>query len=601
MNTPGPQFAFNTGAPPLPPGMTGNNFPPNMQVAAPLAPVAVDWNAKAMEVVQAKVYIDSKPITAPQMVVWAMNEIVKRMGNPPEAAKRLCEAMEKSTVGSVNLGNDNEEQLTYDQRNALTMELIPTRLVWKGAACVGTPDYLGQVMAWLWASLPVVASLSDNEQKMTALYNWMKNLPAVYELDDATRAAANQQAPANPISDQTTAQIPKPAEVVVPIINPPAGEAAAGEDKDDPVYDPTDGYKCKNLRGLKTRATKTHKTEWPTFCVQHGLDPKTGHKMNGTPVAGGPVSAPATVTPPASPPLPALVGQGAPVNAPTVVQHVSTGIVHPVIPVTNNPPPLYVAPGQPSPEYVQAQKAAAEVMPIPPAQQPTTPVSFTPVFQPTPAAVPPAQLHYQAATPVVTVPAPVITPTFQTPAAQQLVPNHPPVGNMGIGLNVLSPVGMHVGSPVGRPPEIIVQQVAPGGWNPPTIQPQPATGVPAGMDRAQMAQMLGGPVRLVVCRVLEINNVNVQGLADVNQLAELAKKMARDELRITDLAEAAYGKGSQTAQRHFADLLTKYQQCYLLMNGFEFMIADGFLEILIARTVHIFHVSQRDGNIEIKF
>jgi hypothetical protein len=121
------------------------------------------------------------------------------------------------------------------------------------------------------------------------------------------------------------------------------------------------------------------------------------------------------------------------------------------------------------------------------------------------------------------------------------------------------------------------------------------------MDRAQMAQMLGGPVRLVICRVLEINNVNLQGLVDVSQLAEIAKKQAREEMRITDLAEAQYGKGSQAAQRHFADLLTKYPSCYLLMNGFEFILADGFLDILLSRTVHVYHVSQRDGNTEIKF
>lgn len=548
MNMPGqPAFSFNVPPPPAPPafGAPGTNFPPTMPMAQPLAPTPapvpapIDWEAKAREIVQAKVYIDGKPISTPQMVVWAMQEMVKRMGNPPDAAQKLCSAMEGAAVGAVNLGNDNEEALTFDQRHAKVLELIPTKLTWKGAACVGTPDYLKQVVTWLWGNIPAVTSIADNNQKMVALHNWIRNVPGVYELDDATRAAQVQMAPSNPVSDQVTPQQAAPVAPVAP--TPVAGAPAGEEDKDDPVIDPVDGTKCKNLRGLKTRVTRTHKVEWSVFCQQHSLDPATGRKKDGSPVVPAPVAPPAGAQPPASPPLPALVGQGAPVNAPEV-------------PINT----LYQPNGQPTPEYAAAQAAAAaanaqpQAMPVPPAQQPTTPVAFTPTFQAPPAVPVPA--------------APVITPTFQD-----------------------------------QPPQML--QVVPANQSfsiAPTPQQIPQAGT-MGLDRNAMAIALGGPVRLIVCRLLEVNSVNLAGTVDANQLALMAEKKARDELRIADLSAAQYGAGKQAAQRHFADLLTRNPNCYLLMNGYEFIIPDGYLEILIARTVYVYHSSVRDGAVEIKF
>lgn len=564
MNTPGQQFAF-TGAvppPPPPPSFGGpaapspNNFPPTMAVAPPIAPtpapVAVDWEAKAREQIQAKVYIDGKPITTQQMVVWAYTEIAKRMGNPPEVAKQMAGALEQQQIGAINLGNDNEEALTLEQRQAKVLELIPTKLTWQGNVCAGTPEYLSQVLGWLWTKLAVLTSITDNNQKMVALHNWIRNINGTYELDDATRAAAVQQPPPNPVSDQTTKQQAAPAAPSAPVAGAPAEE-----DKEDPVIDPVDGTKCKNLRGLKTRVTRTHKVEWGVFCDHHKLDPVTGRKKEGAPTTPGPVGIPTgTPPPPVSQPLPALVGHGAPVTAPDV-------------PINT----LYQPNGQPTPEYAAARAAAANAgpMPVPPAQQPTTPVIVTPIFQANAPAAPYAGTPLPGTAPVAGTPGlppsnvmqpQVITPTFDAPMVQQPI----------------------------QQPQVQVM-AAPG---------QPVASA-VGMDRAQMATALGGPVRLIVSRLLEINSVNLAGYVDANQLALLAEKNARAELRIQDLAQAQYGAGKQSAQRHFADLLTKNPQCYLLMNGYEFIIPDGFLEILIARTVYVYHASVRDGAIEIKF
>lgn len=577
MNTPNPQFAFNAAPPPMP--GNPNNFPPSM----PTMPATVNWPAKAREVIQAKVFIDGKPIASPQMLEWAYAEIVKRMGPGGNIDQRMVEGLTPSPVGGVNLGNDNEEQLTPEQRQAEIIKLIPTKLTWQGAVCVGTPEYLGQVLNWMWGNIPAVTSLADPSQKMVALHNWIRNLPGVYELDDAARAAKVQQAPPNPVSDQVTPQVAT-VPVVAPVVPPPAAEGDANNEPEEPMLDPTDGTKCKNLRGLKTRVTKTHKSDWGPFCQQHGLDPLTGRPNGKVAPVGGPI-APMT-PPPASAPLPALVGMGAPVGTPAVVPPPAapsnTGIIHPIIPATNNPPPLYVAPGQPSQEYLQAQQG--QQMPVPPAQQPTSPVQFTPTFVP----------QQPAALPV----------TLPVPQQQPAVPN------MGIGFQPTFqppvaplPLVVQPQNPFQQEADTRIAAAAPAPhWATVGAQPQaPVAQQPVGMDRKAMAQMLGGPVNLIVVRLLEINSVNLGGGVDANQLALLAEKNAREELRIIDLAAASYGAGKQAAQRHFAALLSKHPNCYLLMNGFEFIIPDGFLDILIARTVFVLHVSDRGGNVEIKF
>lgn len=541
MNSPFP-MANVPPPPPLPgaPAVQQSVFPPQQ----PPSMAIVDWKAKAMEQIRAKVLVDGKPVTTPQMEVWAYNEILKRMGNVPEVDKRITEGLTSTAVGGVNLGNDvsMDPKLTSEQMQAKIVELVPVRLKWQGKMCVGDSTYIGQVVAYLWNNLPQISSLTDNHQKITALYNWIDALTAPYELDDATRAAANTQPPANPISDQTTAQLAAP-----PTPPPTLPTEKEEESSGPPLIDPTDGTACKTLRGFKTRVTKTHKTDWKAFCTQHGLDPETGRKVGeAAPQAGSPV-APITPPPPSAP-LPALVGQGAPITQPVTIV--------PTPPVSENT--LYDAHGNKTPAYLAAQAAAAakEPMPVPPVVQPTSPVVFTPTFVPE---------SY------VGTPPPGTQPVATTP---------------GLPQNFGTPAPVVIQTPVVVTPAFV----------PPA---DPAT--PVIMSRDEMARMLGGPVTLIVCRLLEVNSVNLQGRVDANQLALLAEKNARAELRISDLAQAQYAVGKQVAQRHFADLLTKHPHCYLLQNGYEFILAAGFLEILIARTVHVYHVSDRGGNIEIKF
>ncbi len=541
MNSPFP-MANVPPPPPLTPTVAGMQFPAfNVPPAAPAQP---DWKAKAIAEIRAKVLIDSKPITTPQMEVWAYQEICTRLGNVPDVDKRIVEGLATTSVGGVNLGNDvsHEQSMTLEQRQAKVMELIPIRLKFKGAFCVGAAEYLMQIIGWIGGSMPQFSSVADATQKLMAIHNWLESLSSPYELDDATRAAANQQPPPNPISDQTTPQLAAPIVTAPTLPAEDKEEAASGP----PLIDPTDGTPCKTLRGFKTRVTKTHKTEWPAFCQQHGLDPATGRKAGeAVPVAGAPVAP--TTPPPASGPLPALVGQGAPITQPVT-------IVPTQPPLASEGNTLYQSNGQPTPAYAAAQAAAraSEAMPVPPSVLPTTPAVFTPAFVP-----PGPSLVDNSALP-------------QTPVAT--TPNLPP-------------------QPIQTP----------------TFVPHPASvaapmAQPTVMNRAEAARLLGGPVTLIICRLLEVNSVDLKGRMDANQLALLAEQNARAELRIIDLAQSQYGAGKQAAQRHFADLLGKNPHCYLLMNGFEPILPSGFLEILIARTVKAYQVTdQGRGGVEINF
>lgn len=146
-------------------------------------------------------------------------------------------------------------------------------------------------------------------------------------------------------------------------------------------------------------------------------------------------------------------------------------------------------------------------------------------------------------------------------------------------------------------PSGVVQTTPPSAPAQPAVvafTPVAAPAVASGpLDRVKMAQMLGGEVDLVVVRLADTAAIDLKGRVDVNQLALLAEKQAREEMRILDLSQAAYGAGKQAAQRHFADLLSKNPSCYLLMNGYDPILSDGYLEIAVARTTKAYVVTDQ--------
>lgn len=165
------------------------------------------------------------------------------------------------------------------------------------------------------------------------------------------------------------------------------------------------------------------------------------------------------------------------------------------------------------------------------------------------------------------------------------------------------PAGIPATAPQPPPPpttfqpmqQIPLQQPAPQfvnltGLGPhPTAVIVPAPGAPP--SRAELAKMLGGEVDLIVVRLLDAGGINLAGRADVNQLAMLAEKQAKAEMKINDLAQGAYSAGKQAAQRHFGQLLNSTPGCYLFMNGYEPIIPDGYLPILVARVTRLHNIT----------
>jgi hypothetical protein len=214
------------------------------------------------------------------------------------------------------------------------------------------------------------------------------------------------------------------------------------------------------------------------------------------------------------------------------------------------PPPV---PGQTSIPFAQP----AQIAP----QQPTGPMFVGPSIAPMQGMPqPPAQVAPSNIPMTGMAPAPFVPPSFTAP---------PP--------------------PAAAAPGPIVA------YNPnPAPAPAPAAVATGAPTREALAQMLGGPVDLFVVRLLDAASVKLDGRTDVNQLAMVAEQRAKAEMKVADLAQASYGAGKQAAQRHFADLLTQNPNCYMLQNGYDPIIPDGYPAILSSRVVR-FHIATDNG------
>jgi len=121
--------------------------------------------------------------------------------------------------------------------------------------------------------------------------------------------------------------------------------------------------------------------------------------------------------------------------------------------------------------------------------------------------------------------------------------------------------------------------------------PAPVAQVPTGMSRVAVAEMLGGALDILIVKLADAAQISLQNRFDVNQLAQLAEKEARQELNILDLAQGSYGAGKQAAQRRFGALLSKHRNVFLLLNGYDPILADGYLDIVFSRVTraHLVH------------
>lgn len=425
--------------------------------------------------------------------------------------------------------------------------LVRQRVTYNGVGIAGSDETVAGFCVYLAQKLSFTG---DAIAQQTALLNWLKNLTAVYEADDAVRmkaAATVQQAPSNAISSQTSPQVMQPPAAAAP--------PAETEEVNAPALacpDPSCKTTAKGLRGIKRHVTQTHQADWPAFCSRYGADPKTG--LPGASAPQQQTLAVATPPPPAAPPVP------------------------PMFQASGPPAPFVAPPPPPLPIVTGGQTGGVSSV------QPTTPAWGVPAQQQMP--VPPAVVPAQPIPAFPTAPAP--GPVVMFDPAQVTVPAQPPAWGM--------PAGIPATAPQPPPPPTTFQPMqqmlpqAPVSFPAAVlVQPAPAPGAPP--SRAELAKMLGGEVDLIVVRLLDAGGINLTGRADVNQLAMLAEKQAKAEMKINDLAQGAYSAGKQAAQRHFGQLLNSTPGCYLFMNGYEPIIPDGYLPILVARVTKLHNIT----------
>jgi hypothetical protein len=415
------------------------------------------------------------------------------------------------------------------------LSLLAQKVTYKGQPIVGAAEQIQGFARWMMQSLPGVVPDGDPDTRATCFLNWLRSEPGRYEADTATRMAQAQ--PAAP--PQPTAPPANPisdqtvAQQAQPIAPPAPAAPAAGEEAaaGPGLTCPECGATLKNLTGMKRHCTMTHKADWASIAQKHGLDINTGLKLGNAPVQAAPAAPVAPPPPPSAAPVPPMFGsQGQATAAPSFVT--------PGVPGQNTIP--FTVPSMPQPP---AQVTAAPQAPM---SGPATPAFTPPTFAQAP----------------------------QAPVAPPQPPPQPAPGPM-VAFNPAQ------AAPVSFPPaqpQVQMAPVAPGGA--PT--------------RESMAQMLGGAVDLIVVRLLDAAAVNLAGRTDVNQLALLAEARAKQEQKVVDLAQSAYGQGKQAAQRHFADLLTQNPGCYMLQNGYEPILPAGYLEILAARVTK-FHIVTDSG------
>jgi hypothetical protein len=336
------------------------------------------------------------------------------------------------------------------------------------------------------------------------LARWLTHLRAQgqwFDIADIPQPGqqAGPQPPPNPVSDSPVPQVSQPEDLpeTPKVPEKEAGDPMPTDSEALAAFDRISNQQCKSLRGLKSRLTKTHKTDWAAYCSQFGLDQATGlpsSNEQSQPQPTQPAANQPSTPPPAGPGAPDL-SQNPPANMPQ-------GHSQPV-----SPPMGYPAPQQPQ----QASQT--------PQQQTMPGVPATPDAQPAPDAPAPA------------------------PAAQQPAPAQP------------------------------AQQ-----------QAQPVQPVSQTMNRAQIAQSLGGEVILMLVKLPDLGSIQKDGWMDANQLAHMAERECLRQMSVEDLADIkGFQKGDQVKARIFNDLLTQHPNVYVIKQGYDWIFPGRLVDALMAR------------------
>lgn len=434
--------------------------------------------------------------------------------------------MDKRIVGALaNTTNSNLiEPGSYAECVQQAVALIPEKIRWQGHK-PASAEHAQSTFDWLMAkSRSESIGFNDGDLALTMLA-WLESLKAENPFE-LDEATRAQKTPQPPPNPISDQKTQQVAQIVPPPVAPtvPGSEPEEKEGKGEFV-DKLTGYVCSSLRGLKSKVSKTHKKDWTAYCQEVGYDLETGKPATGAPVAA---QAP---------------GIGA--QIPTAAPPAGPGV-----------PPLV---GQQSQAPVVAQQQL-----------------YAPQDYPAPPVGPVAQVQMPTPLSAAQVPAGVPYPIGMAPATLGVTVH--PTGTMQI-----APAGQHSG--MVAPPAMMqaVPQLPP---QQPMQQALTPTTAISSFSRAENAKLLGGEVDLVLVRLTDAGAVPLTGRVDANQLAILAQQQALQSL--TSIEDMKFRKDKQIAQRLFGEMLTKHPGIFILQNGYDLILPEGFLEVIAARATSVY-------------
>ncbi len=501
------------------------------------------------------------------------------------------------------------QQVDYE---AEAKRLIPSKITFRGQSCT-TPEQVewayGLLMHVHQGDKMVVYGYINSSQPFDIGPIYDKYAPkeaAQQPQAQATPAPAPKEvAPPNPVSHQTEEQVAQP-----PAADPPAtpGEDKAEEPPADPAklagWDRITGKQMKNMTGLKRRLTSTHKMDWKDYCAQFGLNEKTGlPEEPGAPDAPPPNQTPTSPPPPApglpttqqadgtlavaAPPTPAEQAQPVPPTEPVLLPDLQRdpsfdyrGVALQLVPLVcvdaNTSAPLTAAQADDVFAYFSAFLDDHEKVSIQTydmyvwywlnqayEEQKKLPVDLQAFLSSAESAPAPTPAPAEPIATFQPVPAP---PATTEASAQQM--------DTATQLVTAAASGA-----LGHEAQQLVQQAAVPASVASQAQPT-AQNAPSG-SRAEIAQLLGGPVDCVFVPLIETAGVDLSGRIDANQLVGLAE--IEGLRQVTDPERLKYREDRKVAMIEFGKLLSQHARVYVLVKGYDWVLDANFQDILLRR------------------
>lgn len=491
---------------------------------------------------------------------------------------------------------------------AAIKELIPERCFYDGKP-LSTEEQIEWCFNTLQARMP--------DFNLEQLHNWIRS---------STRIEMNQErvpAQSNPSSDTPTdhqkAQ-PDPTETKGKVeAKGSTGKVPMPTNPEQlSAYDRIAEYQCKSMRGLKSRLTKTHETSWGAYCAQFGLSEKTGlpEDAAATPTVAADIPPTDPPTSPDAPPITGPAVQPPPTTQPVQPDPAHAGQQTVMVDFASSVPQMSIVGGSiPADPVGEALALIPAVMMNQGVPTETLLAALAAYFSYVVDGVGPgeadpttqvamwlAQMRAQGR--ITEVPADWVAFVSQTapaPSPDNDLPSFTPpapapastADAVQAGAEAIVTAAAEAAPELVQQAQHLVAQLEDGGQG---IAPPAASGTLSGPGTIQPAAPkkpsetrlafvapLGGPVDLMIINVNDLPNVDLSRRVDVNALVGLAEEEGLRQ--VTDPERLKYREDRRVAQAVFSKYLCDYKELFVIQNGFNWILPDEFVAILMRRVV----------------